>query len=191
MDDDDIEDIYIDNDSSRPAPHHPVHHQPYKGVESPEEYKKFQYILIGILVVSAALTTVRGWELRRFLADFIAIFLVTFASFKFLDNEAFAWAYRQYDIVASRLRPWAYAVPFVQAFLGFWYLLSEGPFKLNLLAIAFVGVGGYGVLQRIRSREKLPTAGLSKYVRIPLIQVSLVEDLTMLALMAVMLALSL
>src|SRR5262245_52692991 len=127
---DDIEQIFIDNDDLAPAPKTHSgggHGHMEPAVESREEYKKLGYVLLGILLVSSMLTFIRGIALDRFLADFMAVFFITFAAFKFYDLEGFAHAYRNYDVLAKRIRPWGYIYPFIEAFMGFWYLLSEGP----------------------------------------------------------------
>ena len=94
--DDDIEHIYLDDDQSAPKD---TGHRHVVAVERRGEYKKFSYVLISILVVSSMLTFIRGIELSRFISDFMAVFFITFSAFKFYDIEAFAHAYRKYDVI--------------------------------------------------------------------------------------------
>ena len=189
MDDDEIEHIYLDDeddDKSPPAAHH---HHAEPAVENKAEYKKFRLVLLGILLVAGMLTFIRGIELQRFLADFMAVFFITFAAFKFADIEAFAHAYRGYDILAKRIRPWGYMYPFIEAFMGFWYLLSEGPMALNVLALVVTGTASIGVFQELRRKSKFMCACLGKYIRLPLSKVSLVENVSMFAMALAMLIL--
>lgn len=195
MDDDEIEHIYLDEEEPKPAQHqaskahagHAHHHT--APVENKEEYKKLGYVLLGILLVSSMLTVIRGIELQRFLADFMAVFFITFAAFKFVDIEMFAHTYRNYDLLAKYIRPWGYAFPFIEAFMGFWYLLSEGPRQLNILALIITGTASIGVFMELRRKSKFMCACLGKYIRLPLSRVSLVENLSMFAMAALMLAL--
>lgn len=187
MADDEIEHIYLDDEPERPkrTQHHPDLHT---AVESDEERKKFIRALLGILLIAALLTTVRGWEVRRFLADFMAVFFIGFAAFKFIHIEAFAFAYRAYDLLASRIRPWAYTVPFIEAFMGFWYLLSEAPERLNILALLITGTAGIGAFRAWRQHSSpAHHTSLGGVFRLPLLKITLFEDVVMFALAATLL----
>lgn len=156
-------------------------------VETREEYKKFAYTLIGILFVACFLTTIRGWSVGRFMGDFMAVFFITFAGFKFADIEGFVHGYRNYDILAKNIRPWAYIFPFIEAFLGFWYLLSEAPTSLNLLTLIITGTASIGVFREINQKSRFMCACLGTVIRLPLSRVSLVENVSMFVMAAIML----
>jgi len=179
--DDDIEHIYLDEEDAKPT--HAAHHSSHgvAAVDNAEEKKKFYKLLLGIFVVSTLLSVIRGWDINRAMADFMAVFFITFATFKFYNIETFAHTYRTYDIIAAKIRPWAYAVPFIEAFLGFWYLLSSGPTWLNVLTILFTGSAGYGVYKSLQKHKssKFMCACLGNFIRLPLSKVSLVEDVAM------------
>jgi hypothetical protein len=186
--DDDVEHIYIDNDDM-PAPKAHAHHatSTTQAVESPEEYKKLRKVITGILLVSVTLSLIRGIGLSRLMADFMAVFFITFAAFKFYDIEAFAHGYRNYDLLAKRIRPWGYIYPFIEAFLGFWYLLSEGPAKLNILTMLITGTAALGVYKEVRRKSRFHCACLGTFIRLPLSRVSLIEDVSMFVMAAIML----
>ena len=186
--DDEIEHIYLDDEDQHPADHGP--HKMVEAVETKAEYKKFYRLLIGILVFSTLLSIVRGWDLMRWMADFMAVFFITFAAFKFYDIEAFAHAYRGYDILAQKFRPWGYAFPFVEAFLGFWYLLSEAPIRLNIITMLITGVAAYGVRKELKRKSKFQCACLGTFIRLPLSKVSFVEDAAMFSMAFVMVILN-
>lgn len=178
-DEDEIEHIYLDDQieaSSEGSPQGPV-----PAVESQEEYKKLWYILAGIFLVAALLTIVRGIALGRFMADFMAVFFITFSSFKFIDIEYFAHAFRSFDILASRIRPWAYIFPFVEVFMGFWYLLSDAPQSLNVLALAVTGSVLIGAYRESRRSSRFAHAATRSVIRLPLARIGLVESATMFA----------
>lgn len=182
---DEIEHIDLSQESTT-KPSSPSEHM-VTAVETPAEYKKLVYILLGILIVSCLLTTIRGWSVGRFMADFMAMFFITFAGFKFVDIEGFVHGYRNYDIIAQRFRPWAYAFPFIEAFMGFWYLLSEAPTNLNLLALLITGTASIGVFREINRKSRFMCACLGTFIRLPLSRVSLVENVSMFVMAAIML----
>lgn len=172
------EHIYLDDETvpaQKAAPMH--HHAP--AVESREEYKKLAYIIGGIFVVSTALTLIRGFDIGRWMGDFMAVFFITFAAFKFYDLEGFAHAYRNYDILAQRIRPWGYIYPFIEAFLGFWYLLSEAPTNLLVLTLLITGTASIGVWREVKRKSRFHCACLGTFIRLPLSRVSLIENVSM------------
>lgn len=188
--DEEIEHIYLDEEDARPTGGHGAHHM-VEAVETKAEYKKFYRLLIGILVVSTLLSIVRGWDIMRWMADFMAVFFITFAAFKFYDIEGFAHAYRNYDILAQKIRPWGYVYPFVEAFLGFWYLLSEAPIRLNILTLIITGIAAYGVRRELQRKSKFQCACLGRFIRLPLSKVSYFEDVAMFGMAFLMIILNL
>lgn len=177
-DEDEIEHIYLEDEDEIPR-QDTKQHGLTPAIESQEAYKKMWYVVVGIIWVAALLTFVRGISLDRFMADFMAVFFITFASFKFIDIESFAHAYRSFDIIANRVRPWAYAFPFVEAFLGFWYLLSEAPQNLNILALAVTGSALIGAFRESKRKSRFKYAAMRAFIRLPLARVSFIENATM------------
>jgi hypothetical protein len=163
--------------------HHGMHAEP---LETRREYLKFAGVLAGILLVSLLLSYSRGWGVGRFMNDFMAVFFVTFAAFKFVNIEMFAAAYRGYDVIARRFTAWAYAFPFIEAGLGFAYLLSNSNPPLNLITMVITGVAGVGVLQELRKKSAIPCACLGTVIRLPLSKISFVEDFLMFIMAAFM-----
>lgn len=184
--DDDIEHIYLEDEDSVIVVSEKQSET--KAVENNKEYKKFGYVLLGILVVSSALTFIRGLELNRFIADFMAVFFITFAAFKIYDIERFAHAYRKYDILAKRIRPWGYVFPFVEAFLGFWYLLSEGPQSLIVITILVTGTAVVGAWAELGRKSRFQSTSLGTLIRLPLSRIGFIGNSIMLIMAIIMLA---
>jgi hypothetical protein len=191
VDEDEIEHIYLDDEDEQPrhaAPHAHSHaHAGGHAVETKEEYRKFYKVIFGIFAVATLLSLIRGWDINRAMADFMAVFFITFAAFKFQNIEEFAHTYRTYDLLASRIRPWGYIYPFIEAFLGFWYLLSSGPTWLNLLTIAVTGTAAYGVYKTLQQKRQFHCACLGTFIKLPLSKITLTENLTMMIMAAFML----
>lgn len=157
--------------------------------ESPREYKKFAGVIGGILAVSLLLGWARGWELERFFSDFMAVFFITFAAFKFINMENFVGAYIGYDIIARRFALWAYAYPFIEGVLGVAYLLFDNSNTLNLITLLITGVGAIGVWKELRNKSNIMCACLGTVIKLPLSKVSFIEDFGMFAMAALMLIL--
>ncbi len=169
---------------------HAKHIRPY---ESPAEYAKFVLVILLIIGVSALLTYWRTWSTRQFLNDLMAVFFITFAAFKFSQLEIFAKTYRVYDLIAKRLPAWGYLFPFVEAALGFSYLLTNKSPGLYFITLLVTGLAGWGVWHdlrigaRQRRRSQVVCACLGTVIQLPLSKVSFVEDFSMFVMAAVML----
>ncbi|MBA3758359.1 hypothetical protein H0X10_01885 [Candidatus Saccharibacteria bacterium] len=175
------EHIILDDE---PQAQHDQHIHP---VETQHEYIKFAAVLFAILLVSVGVTTLRGWGGNRFANDFMAVFFVTFAAFKFINIEMFAITYRTYDILAKKIRPWAYAFPFIEAFLGLAYFISTDAWQLNVITMLITGTAGYGVWKELRRKSNFTCACLGPFIRLPLSKVSFVEDAAMFVMATIML----
>ncbi len=167
---------------------HEIHHIHLdEGVEeSPQEYKKFAGVVGLILAISLLLGWARGWGLERFLSDFMAVFFISFAAFKFINMENFVGAFRGYDVIAKRFVFWAYAYPFVEGTLGVAYLLFDNSNTLNVITILITGIGALGVWKELRNESNIMCACLGTFIKLPLSKVSLVEDFGMFAMALLM-----
>lgn len=189
MDDNEIEHIDMSSLSDEQKALHHQGHVEHQAIENKSEYKKLSMVLGIILLISLLLVWARGWSLERFMSDFMAVFFITFASFKFANLEEFALTYRGYDVIAKRITLWAYAYPFVEVVLGIAYLLLDNSTGLNLLTMLVMGVGAVGVFKELAKKSDIMCACLGNVIRLPLSKVSLLEDAGMFAMAAAMLLL--
>lgn len=147
-----------------------------------------------ILVVSFLAGTVLLIELAsgsfdgmRAARHFMAGFFLVFSFFKLLDPAGFVDTYRGYDLLAKALPAWAWAYPFVELLLGVAYLLDLEPVAVNAVTVVLMLVGAAGVLRALLARQSIRCGCLGTALNLPMTTVTLVEDLTMAAMAAVML----
>lgn len=155
--------------------------------ESAREYRKLAAILFGILGLALILGWARGFSLERFLGDFMAVFFITFAAFKFANLENFAITYRGYDVIARRFPAWAFMYPFIEGGLGVAYLMLDDSMDLNVVTLLLTGIAAIGVIKELSNKSNIMCACLGTIIRLPLSKVSLVEDVAMFAMAATML----
>lgn len=118
---------------------------------------------------------------------FMAGFFLVFAFFKFLNIEGFATSYRMYDIVAERWKTWAYIYPFVELSLGILYLINVMPILTNSITLVVLGVSSIGVIKSNLNKRKIKCACLGDVFNLPMSTVTIVEDLSMVAMAGIML----
>lgn len=163
-------------------------HHVIAGESSPKEYAKFVLVIAGITGTSTALHYLIGTPgADDWMRWFMGVFFVVFASFKLVGYRMFAMMFAGYDIVAKRFRTYAYAYPFIELGLGLLYLTNAVPMARDVLTLLVMSIGSIGVYQEIRRRSGIHCACLGNVIKLPLSTVSLVEDVGMGLMAAIML----
>jgi copper chaperone CopZ len=119
---------------------------------------------------------------------FMAGFFIVFAFFKLLNLQGFATSYRMYDIVAAKWAGWGYIYPFVELALGVLYLLNIAPVFTNWATVVVLGVSSIGVIKSNLDKKQIKCACLGDVFNLPMSTVTIVEDLSMVAMAVAMLA---
>ncbi|MFY0605925.1 MAG: cation transporter [Cyclobacteriaceae bacterium] len=112
---------------------------------------------------------------------FMAGFFLVFSFFKLLNLEGFAGSYRMYDIIAARWKAWGFIYPFVELGLGVSYLINFEPFYTNLVTVIILGISSIGVIESNINKRKIKCACLGDIFNLPMSTVTIIEDLTMVA----------
>lgn len=122
-----------------------------------------------------------------FMRFFMAGFFLAFSFFKMLDIAGFADSYMGYDLLAKRWRGYGYIYPFIELALGIAYLIDFQPYAINIITIAVMGFSTIGVMQSVLNKQKIRCACLGTGFNLPMTTVTIIEDLLMVAMAAVML----
>ncbi len=118
---------------------------------------------------------------------FMAGFFLVFSFFKLLDINAFADAYAGYDLLAMRWRSWGLIYPFVELALGVAYLANLNPTLTHWATIIVMGFSAIGVVKAVASKTQIQCACLGTVFKLPMTTVTIVEDVGMVLMAAVML----
>ncbi len=121
---------------------------------------------------------------------FMGVFLVVLAMFKFFDLSGFADGFQMYDLLAKRVRAYAYAYPVIELGLGLAYLAGWGFPGVYGATIAVMLFGSLGVLHALRRGLDVKCACMGTVLQVPLSTVALTEDLGMAAMAAALWTLS-
>ncbi|PZF71397.1 heavy-metal-associated domain-containing protein [Taibaiella soli] len=147
-----------------------------------------------LLIVFAFITGVsaiaaHGHPFMHWMGYFMAGFFLVFSFFKMLDISAFADSYSSYDLLAKKWRGYGFIYPFIELALGIAYLTGFDPFITNIATIVVMGFSSIGVIQSLVNKRKIQCACLGAVFNLPMSTVTVVEDLLMVAMAAIMLAL--
>ena len=153
------------------------------------EYAKFVGVILLILIMSWVLysssNTTGNYEFMRI---FMGVFLVVFAGFKLAGYKMFVMMFQGYDLIAKRVKLYAQAYPLIELGLGIMYLTDVYDVARNSILLIVMGVGAVGVFQEIYHRRSgVYCACLGNVIKLPLSTVSLVENVTMAVMAALML----
>lgn len=121
----------------------------------------------------------QGW-----MNQFMAGFFLVFSAFKLLDIRGFAEGYSTYDLLAKRWHAYGYIYPFLELTLGILYLTEWFPEATAVATIIIMGFSSLGVINSLLKKQKFQCACLGTILKVPLSSVTLIEDLTMVALAA-------
>ncbi|HOZ95968.1 MAG TPA: cation transporter [Niabella sp.] len=118
---------------------------------------------------------------------FMAGFFLTFSFFKMLDLNGFAESYSMYDIIAKKIKAWAYIYAFIELGLGIAYATNFQPLITNLVTLIVMAASIIGVLQSVFNKRKIQCACLGAVFNLPMSTVTIIEDLLMIAMSGIML----
>ena len=141
--------------------------------------------LVGMTWLINAQTLGRHWH--EWMSDFMAGFFVVFSFFKLLNLSGFVQAYRGYDLIAAKSAAYAWAYPFIELALGVAYLTRWQPQITHAATLAVMLISAAGVLNALRKRQLIECACLGTVFKLPMSKVTLIEDLSMALMAAVML----
>lgn len=163
-------------------------HAPVETTSWLETYKPILLIFSFITGVSAiAAFHEDAFHGMQFMNLFMAGFFLVFSFFKFLNLKGFATSYAMYDIVAKKIPAYGFFYPFLELALGIAYLTAFNPVLTNWATIIIMGISSIGVLESVLNKKKIQCACLGAVFNLPMSTVTIIEDLLMVTMAAVML----
>jgi hypothetical protein len=139
----------------------------------------------GIAAIASFDAQTFSWH--QWMRYFMAGFFIVFSFFKFLDLKGFARSYAMYDLLAKQWKGYGYVYPFLELGLGVLYLTAINLPATHVATIIIMGFSSIGVIRNMLSPNQVQCACLGTVFKLPLGNVTLVEDLLMVAMAGVML----
>jgi copper chaperone CopZ len=119
--------------------------------------------------------------------NFMGGFFIVFGAFKLLDVPSFANAYARYDVIAKVFKPWGYAYPFIETALGFAFLFNFHMIASVWVALVLSVIGTIGAVQAKMNKQTIQCACLGTVFQLPMSVLTVVENVGMAAMAAMML----
>ena len=141
-----------------------------------------------LITASISLVSLKGAEgLHDWMLHFMAGFFIVFGFFKLLDLKGFRDAYATYDLLAIRWPHYGLIYPFIELGLGVAFLFEFQLTAALWFSIVLMGFSSLGVIKTLREKRKIRCACLGTALNLPMSTITLVEDLGMVAMSAMML----
>jgi YHS domain-containing protein len=127
----------------------------------------------------------------NFMVLYMGIFFIIFSLFKAIDWKGFIAAFKEYDIPAKLIPGYSAIYPALEFSIGILFIVNFYVENFYLIPLAWVtltimAVGAVGVSIKLLKNEKFQCACLGTKIKVPLTKVTLLENLLM-AFMAAML----
>jgi hypothetical protein len=148
------------------------------------------FLIAAYIIGVASINNIHGNEInwQGWMNQFMAGFFLIFSAFKFLDIRGFADGYAMYDLLARRWHAYGFIYPFLELSLGILYLTQWFPTYTQLATVIIMGFSSIGVINSLLKKQKFHCACLGTVLKVPLSSITLIEDLTMVVLAGIALA---
>ena len=144
----------------------------------------FLYILLGVAILSI---NSGRFDWMDAMNNFMGGFFLIFSFFKMLDLKNFALSYSSYDVISRKWFGYGYIYPFIELTLGILFMLKAYPVFTNAATVIVMGISSIGVIQSILQKRKIQCACLGTVFNLPMSTITIIEDLLMAGMAAVML----
>lgn len=150
-------------------------------------------VIISLILVTSLAITVNdikssNFFLLRSVSYFMSGFFLVFSGFKLMDLKGFAQGYSMYDLLAKKVFIYGYIYPFIELSFGLAMIVGFSPRVTLFSEVLVMGFSGIGVLLKVLRNEKFQCVCLGTVLKVPLTNVTLIEDFGMAALALLMLA---
>lgn len=151
-----------------------------------ETYKPLFTVFGYIFLFSTAYQiSVGTFSAHLFMNHIMAGFFVGLSFFKFLDLKSFATAFANYDPLAKKWKAYGAIYPFIELTLGFLFIADKFLLFANVMTILVLTTTTVGVWQKIRSKSQFQCACLGAGFNLPLSNITIFENLAMVAMASV------
>lgn len=168
------------------SPHAPATRSPFAAIAAYAGRYQPVLVIAGASVLGG-LAIVSGGH-GGFMHGAMGLLLFQLALLKLVDIGGFAEAFARYDIVAKAWRPYGYVYPFAELALALAYLSGAWPSATYAATVLIMGLGSIGVIRTLARGEQVKCACVGSKIDVPLGAVSVLENVGMAVMAAVMLA---
>lgn len=153
-------------------------------------YKPLLILVSILLITSITLTLSFGKGMIFGMHCFMGGFFISFAFLKFLDINGFVDSYSSYDLLAKKINAYGFIYPFLEFGLGLAYINFWAPQWTYISSFILMVFSSIGVIQAVRKKQEIKCACMGTMFDLPMSTITIVEDLVMAIMAAILLFLT-
>ncbi|PCE65857.1 heavy-metal-associated domain-containing protein [Sediminicola luteus] len=152
------------------------------GVPEDSKWKQLRplFLIFFYLFSTAFLLNRTAWDTSEAMLDFMGLFYIVFAFFKFLDLKGFPESFAMYDPLAKRLRLYGWVYPFLETALGLMFLMRFQVQAALWITVFILGLTTFGVTRTLLDKKKIRCACLGTALKLPMTEATFIENAIML-----------
>jgi hypothetical protein len=162
----------------------------YSILASVIEKKVLPYIpLLIVILFSVLLAGAHSYNYKHFsfMYGVMGYFFLFLSMFKLFDLKGFVNGFASYDVIARRCKAYGFLYPFIELFLGGMYIMHINLRVVNVITIVIMAISSVGIMQAVFFRREVKCACLGAVLQVPLTAVSIIENISMALMAAIML----
>ena len=138
------------------------------------------YLILTYVVLGALYLTGSDFSIPTFMLNYMGLFFIVFAFFKFLDYKGFPSSFANYDPLARRVSLYAKVYPFIETLLGIAFLMAFQVKLALLFTLLILSITTAGVIKSLVHRRQIECACLGTVLKLPMTEATLIENSIML-----------
>lgn len=152
------------------------------GVLEESKWKQLRplFLIFFYLFSTAFLLNRAAWDTSEAMLDFMGLFYIVFAFFKFLDLKGFPESFAMYDPLAKRLQLYGWVYPFLETALGLMFLMRFQVQTALWITVFILGLTTFGVTRTLLDKKKIRCACLGTALKLPMTEATFIENAIML-----------
>lgn len=158
-----------------------------RGGELLDYWPLISLIIIAGMTGYAITYSIKG-DFLSWMHYFMGFFLCCFSMLKIFNIPSFADGFEMYDILAKQSRTYAYIYPFIELGLGLGFLSFIVPIIIYSATIFIMSIGTIGVISGLRKGLDINCPCMGSILKVPLSTVTLTEDVGMIVMSIIMIA---
>ena len=147
--------------------------------------KKPIVIALSIVILSSLAMQISDetFSLNKWFMSYMGIFFIIFSFLKLLNVSGFSMTFKKYDLISKIIPPYATSYPFIELSLGIIFLTQTQSILIyaNAFTIIFMVSQTIGIIRSLSKSEQIQCACMGSAVDVPLSSLTVVENITMIA----------
>ena len=138
------------------------------------------FLILSYVIAGSIYLTPSPMAVDEFMLNYMALFLIVFSFFKFLDYRGFPSSFANYDPLARQVPIYGKIYPFIETLLGMAFLLRYQLDAALWITVVLLSITTIGVIKSLVNNRQIECACLGTVLKLPMTEATLIENSLML-----------